>query len=319
MKHIFIINPVAGNRKYQISLKEMINDKFEKNNLEYEVYITKSKGDCKSFIDEKCKENVPCIFYACGGDGTLHEVINAACMYDNTNIGLVPCGSGNDFVKSFNNIEKFLNLDNQINGKSVPIDLIKVGDVYAVSVCNIGFDADAAFNMHRFKKIPFISGSGCYYLSVLCSLLKKLGKKLEFKFDDDEIIKNNFLVSVIANGNYYGGGYMCAPYASIDDGLIDICLVRKVSRLKILKLIDKYKNGEHLITDGIKEMCTYRKCSKLHISSDMPINLCIDGDSYIYNNVDFEIARRKINFIVPDGVEIIQPQLIESSIMTSLL
>ncbi|HAQ40909.1 MAG TPA: lipid kinase, partial [Clostridiales bacterium] len=126
---------------------------------------------------------MPSVFYACGGDGTLHEVVNAACGFNHVSVGVIPCGSGNDFIKNFDNADNFHSIESQINGKSVNLDLIKVMNEFAVSVCNIGFDADAAFNMHKFKKVPFVSGSGRYFLSVFYCLMKKLGKNLEIIID----------------------------------------------------------------------------------------------------------------------------------------
>ncbi len=314
MKHIFIINPVAGNGKYQIELEKTINSYFKGKEECYEIYVTRGRGDSKYYVEEKCKDNKPYIFYACGGDGTLHEVVNIACKYNHVSVGLIPCGSGNDFVKNFTSNDNFYNIDMQINGNIVPIDLIKIKDEYAVSVCNIGFDADVAFNMHKFKRIPFISGPGCYYLSVLYSLLKRLGKALEIEFDDGHVIKDNFLLSVVANGTYYGGGYKCAPYAGINDGLLDVCLVKKVSRFKILNLIDKYKKGEHLINKAIKKICTYKKCRKVSIKSNFPINLCIDGESYVYNEIDLEIAESVVNFNIPKNSQICEQAVLEETL-----
>ena len=314
MKHIFVINPIAGNGKYQIELEKLIHNYFNGQKNRYEIYITKGKGDSKFYVEEKCKENIPYIFYACGGDGTLHEVINVACNYKHVSVGLIPCGSGNDFVRNFTSRDNFFDIDSQVNGNIVPIDLIKIEDEYVVSVCNIGFDADAAFNMHKFKKIPFISGSACYYLSVLYCLLKKLGKKLEIQFDDGQVISDNFLLSVVANGSYYGGGYKCAPYASVTDGLLDVCLVQKLSRFKILNLIDKYKIGEHLKNEKIRKICTYKKCKSVTIKSDVPINLCVDGESYIYNEVDLEVAEGVVNFSIPKNSEFCEQAIIEEDL-----
>lgn len=311
MKHIFIINPVAGNGKYQIEFEKLIQSYFKGEKNLYEIYITKGKGDSKVYVEKKCKENIPYIFYACGGDGTVHEVINVACRYKHVSVGIIPCGSGNDFVKNFTNNNNFFDIDSQVNGSTEPIDLIKIKDEYVVSVCNIGLDADAAFNMHKFKKIPFISGSACYYLSVLYCLVKKLGKKLEIQFDDGQVIKDNFLLSVVANGSYYGGGYKCAPYASVNDGLLDVCLIKKISRFKILNLIDKYKIGEHLVNENIKKICTYKKCKGVTIKSNVPINLCVDGESYVYDKVELEIAEGVVNFNIPKNTQFCEQAVFE--------
>ncbi|MDD4779715.1 MAG: YegS/Rv2252/BmrU family lipid kinase [Tissierellia bacterium] len=306
MKHIFIINPIAGKGNIQ---KEIINNINNLNlthkEIEFEIYITKFKGDASNFVETKCKENIPYIFYACGGDGTLHEVINAACKYDHIVVGHIPCGTGNDFVRNFENKDNFNRIEEQIYGEAVYIDLIKVSDKYAASVCNIGLDADVAFNMHKFKRIPFVKGTASYILSILFCLFKKMGKNLTVQFEDGQVISGNYLLGVVANGNSYGGGYKCAPLASINDGILDICLVKKISRLKILNLLNVYKAGEHLNNEKISKYIFYKKNKNIKINSTSPIHLCIDGESYIYGDLEFKVIHNAIKFWVPRGTKII--------------
>jgi YegS/Rv2252/BmrU family lipid kinase len=304
MKHIFIINPIAGKGNIQQEIIKNINLNLNNKNIDFEIYITKFKGDVSNFVESKCKENIPSVFYACGGDGTLHEVINAVCKYDHIIVGHIPCGTGNDFVRNFLNKDNFSKIEEQVNGEAAYIDLIKISDKYAASVCNIGLDADAAFNMHKFKKIPFIKGTASYILSVLFCLFNKLGKNLTVQFEDGQIIKGKYLLGVVANGNSYGGGYKCAPLASINDGILDICLVKKLSRFKILNLINIYKVGEHLENEKINQYIFYKKNKKVKINSDVPIHLCIDGENYIYDELEFEVIHHAIKFWIPRGAEI---------------
>ncbi len=306
MKHIFIINPVAGKGKHVESLTTDIVSYFSSCEKEYEIHITKSQENCINFIKTKCEENIPYNIYACGGDGTLHDVINASQKYSHINIGVIPCGSGNDFVKNFKSSTNFLSIDKQVRGYTKNIDLIKVGNHFSISVCNIGFDADVAFNMHKFKKIPLISGHSAYFMSVLFCLLKNLGKFLEIEIDDNKTIKGNYLLAVVANGSTYGGGYNCAPNAIINDGLIDVCLIDKVSRFKILNLISKYKKGLHLIDEETKKICMYVKCKKVKIIKKDKIKLCIDGERVEMGEALFEIKKNLVNFIIPHGTEIIE-------------
>lgn len=304
MRHIFIINPVAGKGKIQIEIENSIHEKLKDKNIFYEIYYTKFKGDAKSFIDNKCRDLIPTVFYACGGDGTLHEVVNSACRYAHASVGVIPCGSGNDFVKNFENYSLFQDIEAQVQGETIHIDLIKAKDELAVSVCNIGFDADAAFNMHKFKKIPFITGSGCYILSVLYCMLKKLGKDLKVVIDDNCYIEGTFLLGVAANGHSYGGGYKCAPKASVSDGIIDVCFVNKMSKFEILSFIGGYKKGTHLENEKLKDYITYKKCKNLKIISSEPINLCIDGENYVFEEIDFEIMPNALKLHLPKGVTV---------------
>jgi YegS/Rv2252/BmrU family lipid kinase len=314
MKHIFIINPIAGNGKYQIELESSIHRYFNNDKGRYDVYITKGKGDSQHYIEEKCKENKAYTFYSCGGDGTLHEIINVAYKYKHVNVALIPCGSGNDFVKNFTNNNNFYDIASLVNGTAIYVDLVKVNDRYSTSVCNIGFDADVAYNMDKFRKIPFISGPTRYLLSVVYCLVKKLGNYLEIKFDDGTVIQDDFLLSVAANGMFYGGGYKCAPYASINDNLIDVVLINKVSRFKIMNLINKYKRGEHLIDEGVKKVCTYKKCEELLIKSKSSINVCIDGENYSYDQVKLKIEKAAINFVIPKGSQICEQAVFDGEL-----
>ncbi len=304
MKHIFIINPVAGKGKLQEKIEKAIHNELMGKSIDYEVYFTKYKGDIKRFITNKTLANDEIVFYACGGDGTLHEVVNACVGHKNAYVGVIPCGSGNDFIKNFNNYDYFHNVNYQINGEKVYLDLIKVKEEYAVSVCNIGFDADAAFSMHMFKKIPFITGSGCYIMSVLYNLSKKLGKNVEVIIDNSEVLKGSFLLGVVANGHSYGGGYKCAPEALVNDGIIDLCFVNNISKLKILSLIGSYKEGTHLTNEKLKNIITYKKCKHVKIISKEPINICIDGENYIYDEVEFEMVKNGLRFWMPMGVQV---------------
>jgi YegS/Rv2252/BmrU family lipid kinase len=307
MKHIFIINPVAGNGKIQDDIAYNINNSFKEKNNNYEIYYSKFKGDIENFIKNKCRGTEQVVFYACGGDGTLHEVVNAVKTgtdHKNVSIGVIPCGSGNDFIKNFINDNNFNNIDAQVQGQSIYLDLIKVKNEYAVSVCNIGLDADAASNMHKFKKLPFISGSGRYYLSVIYCLLNKLGKKLYVDIDDEIKLNGSYLLGVIANGHSYGGGYKCAPLALVNDGIMDLCFVDNISRLQIMNLIESYKKGKHLEDPKIKKHITYHKCRQVKIKSNDTLNVCIDGEIYRYDEVELTLEKNALKFWLPYGTQV---------------
>lgn len=304
MRHIFIVNPIAGDGKYQKDLADSIHAQFKDKDVNYEVYFSKFKGDIQNYINNKCKDSISSVIYACGGDGTLHEVINSACKFDHINVGVIPCGSGNDFIKNFINYENFNSIEAQMQGEIVYLDLIKVNDIYASSVCNVGLDADAAFHMHKFKKLPFISGSTRYYLSVLYCLINELGRYLKISIDDNEEINNPFLLGVVANGQFYGGGYKCAPLAIINDGLMDLCLVDKISRFQIINLIGSYKLGNHLKNPKINKYITYKKCKHVKIKSNEPLNVCIDGEIYIQDEVKLTVKDEALKLWLPKGTKI---------------
>lgn len=300
-KHYFIINPEAGKIDVSEKISNEIIKAFNGKKDEYMIYITKGKNDATNFTEDICKKEKGNLrFYACGGDGTLNEVVNGLIGYKNASASVIPYGTGNDFVNNFSTNINFFDIEKQIEFEEEEIDLLKVNDKYSVNLCNIGFDAKVAENMNKFKRFPLISGQGAYTLSVFYSLLHKMYSNLEILIDNEETIEGDFLLCVVANGMTYGGGYKGAPLAKINDGLIDVCIFKKVSRSKLLKLINVFKRGEHLENEEMKEYFIYKKCRSINIKSKKDFTVCIDGEILIERNIEINLERKAVNFLVPN-------------------
>jgi hypothetical protein len=150
MKHYFIINPKAGPIDTSNQLISEIKDVFA--GLDYEIYITKSVNDAYLHLSTIVKNlTVETCFYACGGDGTSYEVINAIMNHPLARFAVIPIGSCNDYLKSYPDYN-FRNLKGYVNGKLLPIDVLKANDYYAVNEVNIGYDARANYDCCRYKK-----------------------------------------------------------------------------------------------------------------------------------------------------------------------
>lgn len=299
-KHFFIINPEAGKIDVSEKVSNEIKNAFKDKSDSYKIYITKGKNDATNFTENICKtESGNLRFYACGGDGTLNEVINGLIGYKNASASVIPYGTGNDFINNFSSNYSFYDIQKQIEFNEEEIDLLKVNDKYSVNLCNIGFDAKVAENMNKFKRFPLISGQGAYTLSTFYSLLHKMYSNLEILIDDHEVIQGDFLLCVVANGMTYGGGYKGAPLAKINDGLIDVCIFKKVSRFKLIKLINVYKRGEHLDNEEIKEYFIYKKCRSIDIKSKKDFTVCIDGEILVEKNINIALEKKAVNFLVP--------------------
>lgn len=299
-KHFFVINPKAGKTDISKKISSDINKIFKNSPEEYSIYITKNKNDATIYTRNICESQEGNLrFYACGGDGTLNEVINGIIGYENASISVIPYGTGNDFVKNFQSQIGFYDINKQIKSKLQEVDLLNVNGQYSINLCNIGFDAKVAENMIKFKKIPLISGQGAYTLSVFYSLINKMCTNLEIEIDDCEIINGDFLLCVIANGKSYGGGYLGAPLAEIDDGLIDLCIVRKISRLKLVNLMKLYKEGRHLESEELKDYIIYKKCNSIKIKSKENFTICLDGEITTSNNLNVSLKNKGVKFITP--------------------
>ncbi len=274
----------------------------QKAGIEYEIYITKGKEDGIAYARSACQKHAHIRLYACGGDGTLNDLVNAVKGCDQAEVGMIPCGSGNDFIKIIGNPAGYSDMDKQISAPSRAVDTLWIGErMVSLNITNIGVDADAAHYMSRIKRIPFMSGKMSYHLGVLLAALKPLGKELSLRFDDGETVSGKFMLTAICNRKIYGGGYMAAPQAQPDDGLLDVCLVRKMSRLKMAQLIEIYKNGRHLVDERLKPYIVYRRCRWVELTSPKPFRLCNDGEIFEAESTRFEIKPGSLKFIVPDN------------------
>lgn len=303
MRHIFVINPAAGKDREKKWLTDAIEKTAKKLSTKVEIYFTKCEGDTYKFaknLRNTAQNTAQKIrLYACGGDGTLNDIVNGVYGCDNISIGCVPCGTGNDFVKNFKNKSDFLDIEKQMSAKEEPIDLIESMGKYSVNICNLGFDADVADGMERFKRLPGVSGSMAYTISVGTTLVKKLGFHAKLVFDKAKTAEEDIMLMVVGNGICYGGGYYGTPRAKLNDGLMDVCLVRKISKFKILDLIGKYKKGLHVDAPEFKGTIEYFRCKDVEIVADKPFNICRDGEVSECKTAAIHMIEKGINFINP--------------------
>ena len=159
-------------------------------------------------------------------------------------MGCLPFGSGNDFLRTFGTKEEFLDLDAQLAGGEVPIDLMETSLGLSATICAAGLDAQVAYGIPKFRRIPLCGGEMAYALSIVQQLCGPIGRRVEYTIDG-ETMTVDCLMCAVCNGRTYGGGFCAAPEARPDDGWLDVYIIRKVSRLTIAKLLGLYKNGRH--------------------------------------------------------------------------
>jgi YegS/Rv2252/BmrU family lipid kinase len=305
MKYCFILNPAAGKGKKYKDLIPDIKKACEDRGAEYDVYITESVGDGEAYARRFCESNrgETLRIYACGGDGTLCEVVNGAVGFANASVGVVPVGTGNDFVRNFSPKEKFFDIGAQLDGEAVALDLIKANDRYCVNTLNIGFDCEVVVRMGKIKKSPLIPSKLAYIGGLVVTLVDLPGVDIEVSFDGGNTVeKRSFLLSSIANGRFCGGGFKSNPIAALNDGLMYICLIKPVTRRKFLSLVSSYKNGTHLENEKAKSIIDYIQCASVDYYFGKMHNIGIDGEVSQAESLHIEVARGALNFIVPKGM-----------------
>ena len=302
MKHIFIINPNAGKTDQTKYIQNTVNQLFMDKEVEgtYRIERTTSIEDTKNIARKYAQSGEKAVLYACGGDGTLNDVLNGCMGYDNIIISHLPIGTGNDFIKYFGPRAKedFLNLKELMKGNVVEVDVMKVNDYYSMNIANIGLDAMVAYNVHKFKRIPLIKGKSAYQMSIAYSFFTSIAHNMTIKVDDVEEKEKCFTICVCANAKYYGGNYLAAPCADLQDGYMDVILIPKISRIKILNVLGAYEKGEPL-DEKYKNIVHYRKAKKVEFIADKEIAVCIEGEQYMIKNPTIEVCDKKIKMLVP--------------------
>lgn len=300
MKHIFIINPIAGKKDSTHIITRKL--KKYKNTIDYDIYVTKAKHDATQFIKRWCSENptTKVRFYACGGDGTINEVVNGIIGFENAEMTCYPSGSGNDFIKYYSSKSNFLNITSLIKGKVNKVDVIKINDHYSINVCNVGMEATAAKYMIEIKRKPIIGGSKISYIvGAIKAFIKARSNHINIIVDNIEMNSETFLTCNFSNGRYVGGGFMCGPKSLNDDGLMDISIIKDIPLRKIIFMIASYMRGTYLEKENIQPYVKYTTGKTAEIYAEHDFDVAIDGEIMRDNHFKIEIINKAIKFVSP--------------------
>ncbi len=246
-----------------------------------------------------------CRFYSCGGDGTLNEVVSGVMDMDNVEIGCFACGTGNDFIKIFDNVDYFQDMQRVVNGTPQTLDVMRLDTGHekhgAINICSMGVDARVADWASRNKRrLPF-SGKLVYDIALIKTFFSRLSRTYRVTIDGKRY-DGEYAIIVAASGRFYGGGYYAVPEAEPDDGKLDFLLVKKVSHLQLIALIGDYQNGRHV--EFAKHTVFVRGSEiELETEKDEPINF--DGEIVPGNKVKISVCPGRAAFVVPEGCNII--------------
>lgn len=304
MIYHFILNPKSGRSPQQKRMEQDIVDACLKRQLSYHIYYTTRRKNAITYVRSMIKEypDERQRFICVGGDGTINEIANSAPANPNIEFGVIPNGSGNDFVRNFKHRRKFTEIDAQIDGEVKSFDLIKCNDDYCVNMVNIGFDCSVVIEADKFRKYKFISPGISYVLGVVVGFFfKKFGTQMRIIFDDGETIDKQLTLTAIGNGKFCGGGFKSAPKACLADGLLDVCIIDKVSRLSFLQLVGCYKDGTFLEKKKAQKIVKYKQTNHFKMEFEAPQPICIDGEVSNAKTVEFTVIPGAFNFVIPKG------------------
>ncbi len=298
MTHLFIINPAAGSRNRTEDYREKIKAACESRGLQYRIQISQAPGDCRRLARAAAETGKEFRIYACGGDGTLNEVADGAAGFPNVAVTVFSGGSGNDFVKLFDDPKAFFDLERLLDAEEVTFDMISCNGTRALNICSVGLDARIGTDVSRYKRIPLLHGFRAYAASTLVNVIKGISEHYVVEIDG-KTINGKFTFVCACNGRYYGGGFNPVPEADPTDGLMDVLLVKKVTRMQVPGIIGKYKNGRYKELDQLVE-CYKVRSFKMTCDKEVPVN--VDGEALLAKEVEFSIADEKLRFFYPKGL-----------------
>ena len=298
MEHIFIINPAAGKQDKTEEYKAVIHRICGGRNLSYRIEVSRNPGDCTRIAREAAETGKQVHLYACGGDGTLNEVVAGAAGFDNAAVTSFIGGSGNDFVKIFDDPEAFRDLEQLLDYKEAEFDLIECNGDVAVNICSVGLDARIGTDVAAYKRLPGVSGSGAYILSTLINTCKGISEHYVVEVEGERIDAKQTMICV-ANGRFYGGGFNPVPEADPSDGMLDVLLVKKLNLLQIAGVIGKYKKGLYAT---LPKLVRHIRTKHIKILCDKVTAINLDGELRRADTVDMKITDKKIRFFYPKGL-----------------
>ena len=293
-KWFFIVNSTAGRGKTGKKISKLVTT-LNEHKLDFEIELTKAPLHAIQLAQDAIKKGFNNII-SVGGDGTLNEVVNGVMLSgksEEVNVGIIPEGGGNDFATGFNlssKIDKAIKILKRLNIRK--IDVGKIEDRYFINALGIGFDARAA---QISNKIKHLNGLPRYLLAVIKALVSLKPFEAEVKLDN-YTYHSPFLLIAIGNGKYTGGGFLLTPEAIVDDGFLDICFIKTITRRRLLSLLPSAIKGQHL-----KEPEVDLKQSKtIEVITKTPLPFYTDGElPKLKNPLHFkiELLPKKLNLI----------------------
>ena len=296
--HLFIINPAAGSYNRTEEASKIIHKVCRARNLDYEIRVSTAPGECARIAREACRAGGELRIYACGGDGTLNEVVSGVAGFDNAAVTVYSGGSGNDFVKLFDEPKAFFDLNRLMDAEETTFDLIRCNDHLALNICSVGLDARIGTDVSRYKRLPLLHGFRAYAASAVVNVIKGISEHYVVELNGETIDGKQTFVCV-CNGRFYGGGFNPVPEADPSDGMLDVLVVKDLSRLQVPGAIGKYKNGRY---KELGHLATYYKTDKVVIRCDKPTTINVDGELRIAETVEMKVAQEKIRFFYPKGL-----------------
>jgi diacylglycerol kinase (ATP) len=293
--HLFL-NPTAG-RGRAGRRQPQILALLEQSGIDVEYHASQSLGNLEAQVLQHVNDGVKRIVVA-GGDGSVHEAVNGIMNSDgNAALGVIPTGTGNDFAKAcgipLNWEDATKLLADRIAAVETPrkVDVGRFNDRYFANGAGIGFDAKVT-RVARSIRLPL--GDFVYLLAIFKSMFDGIASPQLQIISDDYTWEGPLTLAAICNGPWVGGMFHIAPMASNSDGQMELLVVKPVTRRRIMTLLPKLMDGEHMQETEI----VHRPVTALRIKAEIPIPSHLDGEVQPLQT-DFELT------VLPEALDLL--------------
>ena len=298
-RYLFIFNPTA-NKGRAAGRVSWLNALLA-GHKESSKFTTTHAGHAEDIARSSIPEQ-QCLI-SCGGDGTLHEVVNGVAETEIT-VGILPIGSANDFIKTLNpSYTATTGISHFYNAQSKKVDLgsVSFGKTdhrYFINSLGLGFTGRVA---KAVKGAPWLKGELSYVYALLSVLAGYASVDMQIKITlEDSFMELHgpvFAFSVL-NGKIEGGKFKISPHSELSDGLLDVCILKAVTKLEFFLYVLKYINGTHITDPKV----IYCKAKAVELT--MPTTDVMHLDGEVYDNIQGKI---KIS-VVPEGLSMLYDQ-----------
>jgi len=198
----------------------------------------------------------------------------------------------------FSDPSAFQDLEQLLDCKEANFDLIKCNDRYSMNICSVGLDARIGTDVANYKRIPLLSGFRAYALSAVVNIIRGIAKHFVVEINGERFDEDFTMIS-ICNGRFYGGGFNPVPEADPSDGVLDVLLVKKVSRLQAATVVGKYKAGRY---KELPHIVRHIRTTSLKVICDKPSSIQLDGELLLTDTAEFSVSEHKIRFFYPKSL-----------------
>ena len=313
---VIIANPISGKGK-ATDVAEQGYAALTESGQQGQLVLTSASGDAKRFAHEAVSTGIRFVV-ACGGDGTLHEVVNGIAAVPDVTLGVLPCGRGNDFAAAVGiPLKPEAAIATLLSGTPIRVDLgrcyqnsdqLKGGvvepepsltdnrqlttDNYFITIATCGYDTEVS--RRAAKGTPLFAGTASYAYAAVETLFYYEPPVVRLE-GDFGIHEGPLLLAATGITSRYGGGFQIVPNARIDDGLFDVCIVRPVSSLTVLRLLVTLFWGGHVSHPAV----SMHQTQTLKIETDTPMLLYADGEPMCETPVTIEIIKHGLRVMAP--------------------